>query len=167
MAASCDTARLCDYGKRWGWVPETPSRYTLRCAGREEELLKSSTPEADLRTALERHGAREYEVVALSMDAHRGLAALALAERKGVDHPVSYAIKVFDSPDWQPSGEKRRQQTNVHVERTCAHCQGDRFVIVTEGPRMYDESYAPCEKCNAGANTERWVGNQRLETAAA
>ena len=130
-------------------------------------MLRKSSPEATLRSALEKLGAREFEIVALSMDAHRGLAALAVAQSKGVDRPIPYAIKLFDSPDWQPSGEKRRQATNVVVERTCAHCQGDRFVIVTEGPRMYDESYAPCEKCNASANTERWVGNQRLETAAA
>ena len=129
-------------------------------------VLNKSAPEADLRTALQGLGAREFEIVALSMDPHRGLAALATAQTRGVDRPVPYAIKLFDSPDWQPSSEKQRIATNRSVERKCAHCGGDRFVPVTSGPGLYEETYAPCKVCNAGANTTRYsVDGTRLETA--
>ena len=49
----------------------------------------------------------------------------------------------------------------------CPHCGGDRFVVVTEGPNLYDETYAPCAQCNPDCNTKRYtVKGERLETAA-
>lgn len=71
--------------------------------------------EERLRKELSRVGAREYEVVALTLVPERGLAALEYALKKGADHPVAYAIKLFDDPDWSPSGEKPRKGTNLHV----------------------------------------------------
>lgn len=126
--------------------------------------MNNNDPQTDLKGALERLGAREYEIVALSMDVHRGLAALAYAEQRGVDHPISYAIKVFDNPDWQPAAEKRRVATNQSVDRTCSHCGGARFVTVTAGLELYEDTYAPCKACNASANTKRWVGDEPRET---
>lgn len=126
-----------------------------------------TTPEDDLRTALARLGAREFEVIALTMDVHRGLAALAYAEKRGVDYPIPYAIKIFDNPDWQPAGESRRVSTNQSVETKCSHCGGDRFIPISLGAALYEETYAPCARCNAGTNTTRWDAfGTRLETAA-
>lgn len=139
----------------------------------------NNSTEDTLRTALESHGAREFEVVALTMDAGRGLAALNYALTKGAERPVSYAIKLFDSPDWHPSGETRRVATNLAVDVICPHCGGDRFVVVaTRQPEQTEwmrqngirpssepiEEYAPCKVCNAGVNTTRWVENERRET---
>lgn len=78
--------------------------------------MKNNTPETDLRTALERHGAREYEIVALTMVPIRGLAALKAAEDKKVEHPIAYAIALFDNPEWYPSGEVHRRGTNQHAD---------------------------------------------------
>lgn len=69
-----------------------------------------------LRNALLRLGAREYEVVALTMIPDRGLAALNYATSKGAEHPIAYAIKLFDSDDWNPAGEVARKGTNQHAE---------------------------------------------------
>ena len=111
----------------------------------------------DLKREMERLGAREFEIVALSMDPDRGLAALGVANTKGVEHPIAYATKLFDSPDWHPSGAARRLATNVHVEKACKACGGDRFVPVTDDWRvLYGETYAPCAACNADANTTFW-----------
>lgn len=121
--------------------------------------------ESVLREALQEHGAREFEMVALMLDPHRGLAALNYAVMRGVDRVIPYAIKVFDNPDWQPSGEKRRMATNQAVERRCSHCGGDRFVpVVDDWSTLYAETYAPCKVCNAGTNTSRFVGDERRET---
>lgn len=117
-----------------------------------------------LKSALASHGAREFEVVALSLDPHRALSALNYAVAKGAEHPISYAIKLFDNENWKPSGETRRVAVNQSVDKTCTHCGGDRFVPVTAGLGPYEETYAPCKVCNAGANTVRWVGNERRET---
>jgi hypothetical protein len=122
----------------------------------------------DLRTALQKLGAREYEVAALSMDVHRGLAAIAYAQEKGVDHPISYAIKIFDNPEWQPTNEKPRRATNVSVEVTCETCHGDRFIVHrTRSPEQSGwmkergiepnldediEEYKPCPACNASVD---------------
>lgn len=119
--------------------------------------MKNNNSSEDLKREMERLGAREFEVVALSMDADRGLAALAVAQAKGVDHPIAYATKLFDSPDWQPSGASRRVATNVHVEKACGVCDGDRFVSVTDDWKvLYGETWAPCAQCNADANTAFW-----------
>ena len=127
----------------------------------------NTTPQADLKSALTKLGAREFEMVALSMDAHRGLAALAVAQAKGAEHPVSYAIKLFDSPDWQPSGEKPRHATNVAVEVTCATCHGVRFVSVTDDPtKLYGETYKPCPRCNSTVDAGFWrADGSRFEVA--
>ena len=127
--------------------------------------MSTNSSSDDLRTELSRLGAREFEQVALSMDPARGLAALALAQRKGVDNPIPYAIKLFDSPDWHPSGEVRRQATNVSVEKSCPHCGGDRFILVSDAPELYGETYAPCAHCNATSDTTRYVGSERRVTA--
>jgi hypothetical protein len=117
-----------------------------------------------LRTALERLGAREFEIVALTLDEDRGLAALNIAEARGANHPISYAIKLFDDPEWNPAGESRRASTNQSVDRSCHHCGGDRFVIVTAGLDLYDETYAPCKVCNPKADTKRWIAREPRET---
>jgi len=119
-----------------------------------------------LKRELESHGAREFEMVALSMDPHRGLAALHYAVSKNANNPVTYAIAVFDNPDWQPSGGNRRQAQNQSVDITCPQCGGDRFVPVEQGEGLYEETYAPCKACNGNANTVRWVGNERRVTVA-
>lgn len=129
--------------------------------------MKTTTPGQDLRTALGQLGAREFEMVALGMDAHRGLAALAFAQAKGVEHPVSYAIKIFDSPDWQPRGEKRTLIVNAAVEVRCGMCGGDRFVFVTDDPKtLYGETVKPCPSCNSSADAGFWKANgERFEVA--
>ena len=119
----------------------------------------TSSPSDQLKSALEKLGAREFEVVALSMDAERGLAALDVAQTKGVHHPVAYAIKLFDSDDWQPSATRRRLVTNAHVEKRCEACEGNLFVVVTDGPNLYEETYAPCARCNAHTDTSFWRPN--------
>ncbi len=126
--------------------------------------MNNPSSEETLRKELGALGAREFEIVALMMDPERGLAALHYASTKGVDRPIPYAIKVFDS-DWEPSRASRKLVTNASVEVTCAHCGGDRFVLVTDGPRLWEETYAPCKVCNAQANTLRWVYRERRETA--
>lgn len=123
--------------------------------------------ESILRSALESHGAREFEMVALMMDPHRGLAALNYAVAKGAERPIPYAIAVFDNEEWKPQGETRRVATNQAVEKTCSHCGRDRFVVVTHDPSaLYGETYAPCSACNPKADTTRWVSNERRVTAA-
>ena len=42
-------------------------------------------------------GAREFQIVALSADADRGLAALRDGSRRGAEIPFGYAIKIFDN----------------------------------------------------------------------
>ena len=123
--------------------------------------------ESILRSALESHGAREFEVVALMMDPHRGLAALNFAVAKGAERPIPYAIAVFDNESWQPAGESRRVSTNQAVETKCAVCGGDRFVPVTAGLGMYEETYAPCAACNGDCNTSFYrVDGTLVRTAA-
>lgn len=124
--------------------------------------MNTNNPSSDesLRSELLRLGAREFEVVALSMDPVRGLAALAVATSRGVDHPISYAIKVFDNPDWHPSGEARRVATNVHADVRCATCGGDRFVFVTDNPHvLYGETVKPCPSCNTSLDAGFWKAN--------
>lgn len=119
--------------------------------------MKTSTPANDLRTALGQLGAREFEIVALSMDPHRGLAALSTAQEKGVERPIAYAIKLFDSDDWQPRGEKKTQLVNASVDVRCETCGGDRFVFVDDNPNvLYGETVKPCPSCNASVNAEFW-----------
>lgn len=109
-----------------------------------------------LRSEMEKLGAREFEIVALAMDPARGAAALAYAINRGADNPISYAIKIFDNPDWQPSGEVRRRATNAYARPTaCQTCDGDRFVLVKLRPAVPGkvsganfEEYAPCPDCN-------------------
>lgn len=119
----------------------------------------------ELRKELTALGAREFQIVALSGDPERGLAAIAEARRRGVEHVVGYAITIFDNAAWTPTGELRRG-TNLHVEKVCTHCGGDRFVPVTDDWRnLYGETWAPCIECNAEADTKRWAGNERRVTA--
>ena len=68
-----------------------------------------------LRSELLRLGARDHEIAALTMVPSRGESALRYALQRNVEHPVAYAIKLFDSPDWHPSGEKPSRRVNVHV----------------------------------------------------
>ena len=136
----------------------------------------------ELRSEMQKLGAREFEIVSLSADPVRGLAALHYAYSKNAENPIPYAIKVYDNADWNPSGEKRRVATNLSVETQCEHCGGDRFVLVstrpveqsgwgrdhnlTPSPDEVYEEYAPCSHCNADANTARWTPDgTRLETA--
>lgn len=113
----------------------------------------------DFKQELEKRGAREFQIVALSMDEERGLAAIAEAERRGVEHVVSYAITLFDDPSWSVTGAKPRlaRITNTFADVKCAACGGDRFVPVTDDWRvLYGETYAPCAQCNADTNTTFW-----------
>jgi len=97
--------------------------------------MKKDNTQDDLRRELQALGAREFEVVALTMDSARGLSALHYALAQGAEHPISYAIKVFDNPDWQPSGERPRHAVNIHAPASeCATCGGDRFVVVGMRP---------------------------------
>lgn len=118
--------------------------------------MSSTNSSEGLRNELVRLGAREFEIVALLMDPARGAAALDVAVSKGASHPIAYAIKVFDNPDWQPSGETRKKAVNVHARPTaCQTCDGDRFVVVKMRPAVPGkvsganfEEYAPCPDCN-------------------
>ena len=129
--------------------------------------MNNSNPasEETLRKELGALGAREFEIVALTMDVDRGLAALRYAVSRGVDHPIPYAIACFDNDERIPTGAKKRKPTNVSVEVKCSHCGGDRFVVVTDGPGPYEETYAPCAQCNPRADTHRFVVHERYETA--
>ena len=128
--------------------------------------MNNSGSDEQLRKELRALGAREIEIAALAGDPDRALAALAYAIAKGVEYPLPYTLKVYDS-DWQPSGEIKRRVTNAHVEVSCTHCGGDRFVVVTDDWReLYAETYAPCAMCNADVNTTRWVHNERRVTVA-
>jgi hypothetical protein len=130
--------------------------------------VNNNNPSSDetLRKELGSLGAREFEVVALTMNSDRGLAALRYAVQRGADHPISYATKLFDNPDWHPSGETRRQATNIAVETKCSHCGGHRFVAVLDDWRVpYGETYAPCKQCNASANTEFWTAHGERRVA--
>lgn len=134
--------------------------------------MNKDTSATDLRTALEKLGAREFEQVALGMDASRGLAAVALAQEKGVDHVISYAIKIFDNPEWTPTNEKVRRATNVSVEVQCATCEGDRFIVHrTRKPEQSGwmkergiepnldeeiEEMKPCPSCNSTVDASFW-----------
>lgn len=129
--------------------------------------MKTTTSGNDLRTALSKAGAREYEIVALSMDPNRGLAALAAAHEKNAEHPVAYAIKLFDNPEWQPRGEKKTPIVNAAVQVKCGTCGGDRFVFVTDDPNsLYGETVKPCPTCNANCDAGFWKANgERFEVA--
>ena len=128
--------------------------------------MKTSTPANDLRTALGQLGAREYEIVALSMEPERGLAALASAQEKRVEHPIAYAIKLFDSADWQPRGEKKTPLVNASVDIRCNTCGGDRFVFVSTANVLYGETVKPCPSCNASVNAGFWrTDGSRFEVA--
>ena len=122
----------------------------------------------DLRTEMNRLGAREFEVVALSMNADRGLAALQVAQNKGAQNPIAYAIKIFDDPEWNPSGENRRSATNLAVDVKCLTCFGDRFVFVTDDPTtLYGETVKPCPSCNASLDASFWKADGTRFTPAA
>lgn len=122
-----------------------------------------------LKATLQSYGAREFEIVALSGDPHRGLAAIQHAVAKGAERPISYATALYDNPDWNPKGETRRVATNQHVDRACSHCGGDRFVFVIDDPsQLYGESVAPCEKCNVEANASFYrVDGKRMKVVPA
>ncbi len=118
------------------------------------------------KETLQSKGAREFHIVALSLDENRALAAIAEAERRGVDAVIPYAMTLYEDPAWTPKGAKARLVTNAAVEVRCAHCAGDRFVAVTDDWRVpYGETYAPCAYCNASVDTTRWVHDERLVTA--
>lgn len=92
------------------------------------------------------------------------MAAIAEAERRGVDSVIPYALTLFDDPSWSPRGSRMKpaQMTNLSVDRKCDHCGGDRFVVVTYAPSVpYGENYAPCAACNADTNTEFWTADGR------
>lgn len=133
-----------------------------RFAGRKQVCWYTSNKEEQvsdntatmLRDTLKSYGAREFEIVALGGIPHRGLAAIQAAVTKGAEAPIAYAIALYDNRDWNPKGELRRQAPNQHVERTCDHCGGDRFVVIADDPaKLYGETYAPCKECNAESNT--------------
>lgn len=121
---------------------------------------------ATLRDTLVSYGAREFEIVALSENPERGLAAIQYAVERGVERPLPYAIAVYDNPDWQPKGAKPRHATNLFAESRCKHCGGNRLVLITDDPKtLYAETYAPCKECNPSANTVYYrVDGTRMAT---
>ncbi len=58
----------------------------------------------------------------------------------------------FDAP--------QEQATNLAVNRSCATCSGDRFVLYATRTDTYNghsaevEELAPCPDCNAGVKTQ-------------
>lgn len=123
--------------------------------------------EETLRKELAALGAQDHETIALTMDPVRGLAALAVATAKGANHPISYAIKVFDNPDWAPKGEARRIVTNATAEVRCATCDGDRFIDVLNDPKvLYGHTVKPCPDCNASLDAGFWKPNGERFTVA-
>jgi hypothetical protein len=120
----------------------------------------------DFTQELRKLGAREFQVVALSADPERALAAIEATRSKGhVEHLIAYALTLFDDPEWRPSGERPRRATNLAAPAsTCATCGGDRFVVVATRPvtasvwmkehgieppeGAVEEEYAPCPDCN-------------------
>lgn len=124
----------------------------------------------DTAEQLRSHGAREFQVVALMADPERAMAAVAEAQRRGVNAVIPYALTLFDDPSWTPKDSRPPRATNMSVDRKCDHCGGDRFVLVSaHDPSVpYSEQYAPCKVCNVGANTTRWLPDgTRRETAPA
>lgn len=112
----------------------------------------------NFKEELEKRGAREFHIVALSANEDRALAAIAEAERRGVDAVIPYALTLYEDPSWTPKGKFKPQLTNLVVEKKCHACGGDRFVAVTDDVTvLYGETYAPCKVCNANANTEFWT----------
>jgi hypothetical protein len=112
-------------------------------------------------------GAREFQVVALQADEVRAMAAIAEAQRRGVNAVIAYALTLFDDPSWTPKDSRPPRATNQAVNRKCEHCGGHGFVAVTDDvTALYGETYAPCRECNASTNTTRWLTDgTRLETA--
>ncbi len=116
--------------------------------------MNNPSSDEQLRRELNSLGAREFEIVALTLDARRGMSALKQARDKGVEHPVAYAIKLFDSETWSPQGEARRLVTNTFADVKCKVCDGHRMVLVSDDPfTPYAETWAPCRVCNAECDT--------------
>lgn len=110
-------------------------------------------------------GAREFEIASLSSDEERALAALAEAERRGAERPVPYALKIFEDPSWTATPKRKPLRTNLAVDRQCSHCDGLRFVLVTDDPGLYGETWAPCRECNTDAFTAFYrVDGSRFES---
>ena len=126
----------------------------------------------DFKEELRRLGAREFEIVALQADEERAMAAVALAQAKGAERPVAYALTLFEDPQWMPVG-KPRLRTNLSAPVSeCATCGGDRFVPFRERPAEQTtwmrehgielrgdpklEEWAPCPDCNRDADTGFW-----------
>jgi len=119
----------------------------------------------DFTEQLRKLGAREFQVVALSADPERALAAIEATRSKGhVEHLIAYALTLFDDPEWRPSGERPRRATNLNAPSTaCATCGGDRFVPVQTRPvtasvwmkehgieppeGAVEEEWGPCPEC--------------------
>ncbi len=116
--------------------------------------MSNTSSDEQLRSELHALGAREFEQVALGMDSDRGLAALKIAVERGAEHPIPYAIKLFDDSAWTPTGEFRRRVTNTHAEVDCKVCAGHRMVPVTDDwSAQYGETWAPCAACTGECNT--------------
>lgn len=122
----------------------------------------------DFSETLRKMGAREFQIVALSVDEERALSAIAEAERRGVSSVIPYALTLFDDPSWSGSTARPKRATNQAVEVTCVTCGGDRFLVhSTRSPSLSSwmaergiepgsdpiEEMKPCPECNANANT--------------
>lgn len=117
--------------------------------------LNNSSSDEVLKNELTRLGAREYEIVALTMNVERGQAALSYALGRGAEHPIAYAIKMFDNADWNPPGAKKATVTNAYAAPSgCSTCGGDRVVLIgtrpSKNPASPYEDYAPCPDCFTG-----------------
>jgi hypothetical protein len=114
----------------------------------------------NFKQELQSKGAREFHIVALSADEPRALAAIAEAERRGVDSVIPYAMTLYEDPSWSPTGAKSRVLTNQVVEKECEVCGRDRFIEVTNDPsKLYGETYKPCPICNASVDAGFWKPN--------
>jgi hypothetical protein len=78
--------------------------------------VNTDNPSSDerLREELLSLGARPFDLIALGSNPERALAALQQAQ--GKEHPVAYARKLYDSPEWKPSQGSKRQGVNLHAD---------------------------------------------------
>ena len=143
-----------------------------RSVNSKEVVVLSDNTAITLKSELAKLGAREFEVVALTMDPERGWAALQYAIEREAERPIQYAIAMFDNPNWRPSGETTRRGTNQPApDVACQTCGGDRFVLVSLRKPMQSawmkergiepsetemiEEMAACPDCNQ-ADTSFW-----------
>lgn len=68
-----------------------------------------------LNLDLDALGASSFQRQHLEQDAPRARSAIAEAQKRGAGQPLSYAISLYNSPNFQPSKAKLTVVTNVHA----------------------------------------------------